>query len=65
VADQVALFPAGGPPCADLTDTVTQALQYLQRGWWVHHPDDDRDEPATLAADDDDLPGLSTTRIYG
>ena len=61
----IAQFPAGGPPTADLTDTVTQALQYLQRGWWIHHPDDDRDEPATLAADDDELPGLSTTRIYG
>jgi predicted phage terminase large subunit-like protein len=37
----VAEFPAGGPPCADLTDTVTQAIAYLQRGWWLTHPDDE------------------------
>jgi len=40
----IAEFPAGGPPCADLTDTVTQAIQYLLRGWWITHPDDAKDE---------------------
>lgn len=40
----IAEFPAGGPPCADLTDTVTQAIQYLLRGWWITHPDDTRDD---------------------
>ena len=35
-----AQFPRGAPPSSDYTDTVTQALLYLQRGWWVEHPDD-------------------------
>lgn len=39
--NQVAKFPSGAPPCADLTDTVTQALLYLRNGLWVTHPDDD------------------------
>lgn len=64
-ADLVAQFPVGGPPCADLTDTVTQALQYLQRGWWIHHPDDDRDPAADAIEDDEGNDGLTSTRIYG
>lgn len=42
--DQVASFPAGAPPSADLTDTVTQAILYLKKGWWVSHPDDDEED---------------------
>jgi predicted phage terminase large subunit-like protein len=37
-------FPNGVPPCQDLTDTVTQAILYLHKGWWIHHPDDDEIE---------------------
>lgn len=37
----VAVFPNGAPPSADITDTVTQAIIYLQRMWWVNHPDDE------------------------
>jgi predicted phage terminase large subunit-like protein len=37
----VSAFPNGAPPCADLTDTVTQACLYLRNGYWVSHPDDD------------------------
>ena len=40
VIDYCAEFPAGSPPSADLTDTVTQAILYLKNGWWVEHPDD-------------------------
>ena len=35
-----AQFPRGAPPTSDYTDTITQALLYLQRGWWIEHPDD-------------------------
>jgi hypothetical protein len=28
----------------DLTDTVTQALNFLVRGWWLTPPDDSRDD---------------------
>ena len=41
VIDACAIFPNGAPPSADFTDTVTQAVLYLRRGWWVNHPDDD------------------------
>lgn len=41
----VGSFPTGSPPSADLTDTVTQACIYLRNGWWVEHPDDEREEP--------------------
>lgn len=39
--DAVAVFPNGAPPSADITDTVTQAIIYLQQGWWINHPDDE------------------------
>lgn len=42
--DIVAEFPAGGPPCADLTDTITQAIIYLKRRHYVTSPDDEDDE---------------------
>lgn len=61
-------FPAGGPPCADLTDTVTQALSYLDQGWWIHHPDDDSAPTPAVALDDEDdedMTRLETGRIYG
>lgn len=59
-------FPAGGPPCADLTDTVTQAVSYLDMGWWIHHPDDDADPMPVIARDDDDDDiQLNHGRIYG
>lgn len=59
-------FPAGGPPCADLTDTVTQAVSYLDQGWWIHHPDDDA-EPVIqpIRDEDDDDYRIETGRIYG
>ena len=40
----VAEFPAGAPPCADLTDTITQAALHLQRGHWLVDPAHE-DEP--------------------
>ena len=36
----VGTFPTGEPPSEDLTDTVTQAILYLKRRWWITHPDD-------------------------
>ena len=39
--DYVATFPNGDPVSFDFTDTVTQALIYLRKGWYVSHPDDD------------------------
>jgi predicted phage terminase large subunit-like protein len=44
VADKVGEFPAGDALSVDLTDTVTQALNFLVRGWWLTHPDDYRDD---------------------
>lgn len=53
VIDIISEFPAGAPPCADLIDTVSQALRYLQNGWWIHHPDDDL-PPVTVNMDHKD-----------
>jgi predicted phage terminase large subunit-like protein len=45
IIDKIATYPKGAPPCADLVDTLSQAIVYLRRGFWVSHPDD-RDTPA-------------------
>jgi predicted phage terminase large subunit-like protein len=52
----VSSFPNGAPPCADLTDTVTQACLYLRNGYWVSHPDDDDpdDNPEPLHDEDEE-----------
>ena len=41
LVDMVAAFPLGPPLTKDLTDTVTQAIQFLNRRWYLNHPDDD------------------------
>jgi predicted phage terminase large subunit-like protein len=65
-------FPAGDALSKDLTDTCTQAWSYLQKGWWIKHPDDDL--PANIRPDltddddrDDDLASQlpARRRAYG
>lgn len=61
-------FPAGDALCKDLTDTATQAVNYLSRGWWIQHPDDDAPEPVRLPTDDDEpdaFDALNTGSVYG
>lgn len=41
VIDLVSSFPAGAPPSADLTDTVTQAVIYTKRRMWATPPDEE------------------------
>jgi phage terminase large subunit-like protein len=41
VARLVGDFPAGDALSKDITDCVTQAVNYLVKAWWVRHPDDD------------------------
>jgi len=61
VIDLVGDFPTGSPLSKDVTDTVTQAVQYLRRGWYLHHPDDDRD-----ASDLDSTPDEAVHEgVYG
>jgi phage terminase large subunit-like protein len=50
----LAAFPGGDPPSADLADTMSMALQHLSRGWWIHHPDDEIEEPPPTVDYDDD-----------
>lgn len=48
IIDKVATFPKGAAPCADLVDTLSQAVVYCRRGWFISHPDDvdpEEDEP--------------------
>jgi len=55
--DYAALFPSGGPPSADITDTITQALIYLRAGNWTSDLDDDIEEVVDMSdysEDDDD-----------
>jgi len=52
VIDHVAKFPAGKPPCKDVSDTVSQAIITMQRGWYLRNPDD-LDDPKEQ--DDDDF----------
>lgn len=67
VVSLVSEFPAGGPPCADLTDTVTQAVAYLQRGWWLTHPDDEDAAPdyTERAESDEDEDASTIMRAVG
>jgi phage terminase large subunit-like protein len=55
--DYAALFPNGGPPSADVTDTITQALIYLRAANWTSDLDDDIEEVVDMSdysEDDDD-----------
>ena len=45
----VGTFPSGDPESFDVTDTVTQAILYMIKGWWISHPDDD--EPINSMVD--------------
>lgn len=67
VIDACAEFPNGAPPSADYTDTFTQAVLYLTRGWWVKHPDDVENEQnivGGMAVDDDDDKEVRVNRGY-
>lgn len=62
------IFPNGAPPSADITDTVTQAVLYLSRGWWVEHPDDVDEEQQVggdIYADEDDIEVTPKYGYYG
>jgi phage terminase large subunit-like protein len=51
----VAAFPNGAPPSADITDTVTMAVIYLQNNHWISHPDDDEpEEPKRIFISDEE-----------
>lgn len=70
VIEQIAQFPNGAPPSADLTDCFTQACLYLRNGWWLgDHPDDKipptPDVAANLDAWDEDEEKSPTRRLYG
>lgn len=71
VIQVVSEFPAGDALCKDLTDTCTQAINYLSKGWWIRHPDDDERDDVTIAQDEYDEDELTVSslnqsrRIYG
>jgi predicted phage terminase large subunit-like protein len=62
VIGHVAAFPNGMPPSADLTDTCTQAWLYVQKGWWLNMPDDDKDKPKD---EEEDNPKQRQKAVYG
>jgi hypothetical protein len=41
VIDLVATFPNGAPPSADVTDTITQAVNYVRRRGWASMAEDE------------------------
>lgn len=69
VIEYVSQIPTGAPPSGDVGDTVTQAVRYLTKGWWVTHPDDDAPAPAAQASgwdeDEDELETRREVPIYG
>lgn len=68
VIEQIAQFPNGAPPSADLTDCFTQACLYLRNGWWVSHPED-KLPPEPVSAneqwDDDEDESPKAKKLYG
>jgi len=66
IIDQCSRFPYGEPPSADITDTVSQAVVYLNRRWWVTHPDDVEDDVPTVPDwyEDEDEPTMQRG-VYG
>jgi predicted phage terminase large subunit-like protein len=69
VIEYVSQIPTGAPPSGDVGDTVTQAVRYLTKGWWVTHPDDDEPTPpesdSKADEDDDELELRREVPIYG
>ena len=63
--DFVAAFPNGSPPCADLTDTVTQAVLYLKNHHWVSHPDDDDKEQPPKELTEEEIEDTDNTYRNG
>jgi predicted phage terminase large subunit-like protein len=48
----VSAFPHGKPPCADYTDTVTQALIYLRKSRWFENTADENLQQDEIIDDD-------------
>lgn len=68
VIEQIAQFPNGAPPSADLTDCFTQACIYLRNGWWVSHPEDKEPLPVINKMTDDEFEEddePKVARLYG
>ena len=60
--------PHGAPPSSDLVDTVSQAILYLKKNWWVSHPDDDEADNIMQEDDydeSDDCDEIDHGGIYG
>lgn len=69
VIDYVAQVPLGAPPSGDIGDTVTQAVRYLTKGWWIEHPDDKEDEATDTSGEyydeDEDEQQQEEEGVYG
>jgi len=66
--DYVASFPSGAPPCADITDTVTQALIYLRSGNWTSDLEADEEEELPISrASEEELEDMVNDKViyYG
>ncbi len=53
VIEHVGSFPAGAPPSADLTDTVTQAVIFTKRRMWAQPPDEDYPDEVPVEESDE------------
>jgi phage terminase large subunit-like protein len=76
VAKLVASFPAGNVLSRDITDSVTQAVNFLVKGFWVQHPDDELNvkapdavkraaEAFDIGGEDEDVPRVGGSGFYG
>ncbi len=45
LVDYAAMFPTGGPPTADICDTISQALIYMRSALWAGDHDEDAEPP--------------------
>jgi len=52
--DIVATFPTGAPPCKDLTDSLSQAINYVRNKGWAQPDIDDPDHDIPVEKIDDD-----------
>jgi len=53
VIELVSKFPNGAAPCADVTDTVTQAVIYTRQRLWARPPEEEEQRDADRPDDDE------------
>jgi len=50
IVDEMAKYDRAPPPCKDIVDVFSQSVIYLEKGYYLGHPDDDEAPPPVAVA---------------